>query len=80
MAALVCVHGVCVFTAVCVHFGWFKCRARILSMGHHTWLYVTHFHFLFHPSQGRLQCIYKLQFPVVTRDRTSYETNQPPYL
>ncbi len=37
----VCVHGVCVFTAVCVHFGWVKCRARILSMGHHTWLYVT---------------------------------------
>ncbi len=43
---LLCVHGVCVcvcvcvFTAVCVHFGWVKCRARILSMGHHTWLYV----------------------------------------
>ncbi len=31
----VCVHG------VCVHFGWVKCRARIPSMGHHTWLYVT---------------------------------------
>ncbi len=25
---------VCVFTAVCVHLGWVKCRARILSMGH----------------------------------------------
>ncbi len=37
----VCVHGVCVFTAVCVHFGWVKCRARIPSMGHHTWPYVT---------------------------------------
>ncbi len=42
----VCVHGVCVFTAVCVHFGWDKCRARIPSIGHshtvsHTWLYVT---------------------------------------
>ncbi len=36
----VCVHGVCVFTAVCVHFEWDKCRARIPSMGHHTWLYV----------------------------------------
>ncbi len=39
----VCVHGVCVcvFTAVCVHFGWDKCRAQIPSMGHHTWPYVT---------------------------------------
>ncbi len=37
----VCVHGVCVFTAVCVHFGWVKCRARIQSMGHHTWPKVT---------------------------------------
>ncbi len=35
----VCVHGVCVcvFTAVCVHFGWVKCRAQILS----NWSYVT---------------------------------------
>ncbi len=32
---------VCVFTAVCVHFGWVNCRARITSMGHHTWPYVT---------------------------------------
>ncbi len=31
----------CVFTAVCVHFGWVKCRAQIPSMGHHTWPYVT---------------------------------------
>ncbi len=37
----VCVHGVCVFTAVYVHFGWVKCRAQIPSMGHHTWPYVT---------------------------------------
>ncbi len=37
----VCVHGVCVFTAVCVHFGWVKCRAQIPSMGHHSWSYVT---------------------------------------
>ncbi len=37
----VCVHGVCVFTAVCVHFGWVKCRAQIPSMGHHTWPHVT---------------------------------------
>ncbi len=41
----VCVHGVCVFTAVCVHLGWVKCRARIPSMGHHSWLYVTSLHF-----------------------------------
>ncbi len=41
----VCVHGVCVFTAVCVHFGWVKCRAQIPSMGHHTWSYVTSLHF-----------------------------------
>ncbi len=37
----VCVHGVCVFTAVCVHFGWDKCRAQIPSMGYHTWPHVT---------------------------------------
>ncbi len=37
----VCVHGVCVFTAVCVHFGWVKCRAQILSMANHTWPHVT---------------------------------------
>ncbi len=36
----VCVHGVCVFTAVCVHLGWDKCRAQIPSVGHHTWSYV----------------------------------------
>ncbi len=34
----VCVHSV--FTAMCA-LGWVKCRARIPSMGHHTWLYVT---------------------------------------
>ncbi len=38
----VCVHDVCVFTAVCVCvLGWVKCRAQIQSMGHHTWSYVT---------------------------------------
>uniref|UniRef100_A0A671QKU9 Cyclin-G-associated kinase n=1 Tax=Sinocyclocheilus anshuiensis TaxID=1608454 RepID=A0A671QKU9_9TELE len=31
----VCVHGVCVFTAVCVHLGWVKCRELIPSMGNH---------------------------------------------
>ncbi len=31
----------CVFTAVCVHFGWVNCRALIPNMGHHTWPYVT---------------------------------------
>ena len=36
---------VCVHCSVCVHFGWVKCRARILSMGHHTWLNVTSLHF-----------------------------------
>ena len=42
---------VCVHCSVCVHFGWVKCRAQILSMGHHTWLNVTSlslFHFHFH--------------------------------
>ncbi len=39
----VCVHGVCMFTAVCVHLGWDKYRARIPSMGHHTWPYVTNY-------------------------------------
>ncbi len=33
--------SVCVFTAVCVHFGWVKCRAQIPSMGNRTWSYVT---------------------------------------
>ncbi len=36
----VCVHGACVFTDVCVHLGWIKCRAQILSMGNHTWPHV----------------------------------------
>ncbi len=31
----------CVFTAVCVHLGWVKCRALISSMGYHTWPRVT---------------------------------------
>ncbi len=37
----VCSRCVCVFTAVCVHFGWDKCRALIPSMGYHTWPHVT---------------------------------------
>ncbi len=37
----VCVHGECELTAVCVHLGWVKCRAQTLSIGHHTWSYVT---------------------------------------
>ncbi len=38
----VCVHGVCVCVHCCVCALWMgKCRARIPSMGHHTWLYVT---------------------------------------
>ncbi len=44
----VCVHGVCVFTAVCVHFGW-------INAEHEFWVWVTilgcmsrHFHFHFH--------------------------------
>ncbi len=36
----VCVHGVCVHYCVCA-LGWVKCRAQILSMGHHTWPHVT---------------------------------------
>ncbi len=41
LAPGVCSQCVCVFTAVCVHLGWVKCRAQIPSMGHHTWPYVT---------------------------------------
>ncbi len=43
----VCVHGVCVCVCVClcsllcVSTWMGKCRARIPSMGYHTWLYVT---------------------------------------
>ncbi len=35
---------VCVFTTVCVHFGWVKCRAQTPSMDHYTWSYVTSRH------------------------------------
>ncbi len=31
---------------VCVHFGWVKSRAQILSIDHDTWSYVTSFRFL----------------------------------
>ncbi len=27
----------CVCSLLCVPFRWVKCRAQILSMGHHTW-------------------------------------------
>ncbi len=37
----VCVHSVCVFTAVCVHFGWVECRPQIPSMGHLAVCHVT---------------------------------------
>ncbi len=37
----VCSWCVCVFTAVCVHFGEDKCRAQILSVGYHTLPHVT---------------------------------------
>ncbi len=46
----------CVFTAVCVHFVWVKCRAQLPSMGNYTWPHVMscHFccHFHFHWSHG----------------------------
>ncbi len=29
--------------------GWVKCRAQIQTMGHHTWLHATSFHFLYFP-------------------------------
>ncbi len=29
----VCVHGVCVFTAVCVHFGWVKMQSMNSEYG-----------------------------------------------
>uniref|UniRef100_A0A9J8D7B5 DENN domain containing 4B n=1 Tax=Cyprinus carpio carpio TaxID=630221 RepID=A0A9J8D7B5_CYPCA len=49
---------VCVHCSVCVHFGWVKCRALILSMGHHTWLNVTSlFFFTFsHPAPVFRRC------------------------
>ncbi len=48
-----CVFTVCVFNAVCVHFGWIKCRALIPSMGHHTWPYVTSHHKKNSPSSSK---------------------------
>ncbi len=37
-----CVHHVCVCSLLCVcSLGWVKCRAQILSMGHHTWPHIT---------------------------------------
>ncbi len=56
----VCVHSVCVFTAVCVHFGWVNCIAQITSMGHHTWPYFTSLSLSF-------TFIYLSQFVVVER-------------
>ncbi len=41
----VCVQGVCVFTTVCA-LGWVKCKAQILSMGHHTWPGHMSLHFI----------------------------------
>ncbi len=40
----------CPLPQVCVYYcvfalGWFKCRAQIPSMGHHTWPHVTSLHF-----------------------------------
>ncbi len=32
--------GVCSLLCVCA-LGWVKCKAQILSMGHHTWPHVT---------------------------------------
>ncbi len=56
----VCVHSVCVFTAVCVHFGWVNCIAQITSMGHHTWPCFTSLSLSF-------TFIYLSQFVVVER-------------
>ncbi len=52
-----CFHGACVFTAVCVHFGWVNCRAQIPSMGNHTWPHVTSRHVT-----SRQNGIYSLNF------------------
>ncbi len=38
---------VCVFTSVCVHFGWVTCRAQVPSMSHSTWSYVTSRHYIY---------------------------------
>ncbi len=72
---LVCVHGVCVFTAVCVHFGWVKCRAQIPSMGHHTWPYVMSLSFVTYlsafivPSKTcKLPILYALMHPHTIRN------------
>ena len=48
---------VCVHCSVCVHFGWVKCRARILSMGHHTWLNVTSLHFTSYLPSAFTTCV-----------------------
>ncbi len=69
-----CVHGVCVcvcvFTAVCVHFGWVKCRAQIPSMGYHTWPYVTFFFFL----KGSIKPDFPLQMSLNMDDNQSIYT------
>ncbi len=43
----VCSRCVCVCSLLCVCTWMGKCRARIMSMGHHTWLYVISLHFHF---------------------------------
>jgi len=70
-----CVFTVCVCSLLCVCTWMGKCRAQILSMGHHTWLYVTSLHFTFPVLTYRLNgktCLYispklkiynSLQFP-----------------
>ncbi len=69
-----CVFTLCVcvfvFTAICVHIGWVKCRAQIPSMGHHTWPHVMSFS-LFHFHSDRPG----VRFPKATMV-TSSVTNQ----
>ncbi len=50
----------CVFTTVCV-LGWVKCRAQMLSMGHHTWPHTTSLSLLF-------KNFFSLQFPFPKND------------
>ncbi len=64
----VCSQCVCVFTAVCVHLGWVKCRAwaQIPSMGNHTWPHVTSLSHKFERNiidDKDLPCCHRLDHP-----------------
>ncbi len=59
----VCSRCVFVFTALCVHHAWVKCRVQILSMGHHSCSYVLSLYcFFFILNNGDFHIIYSCMY------------------